>query len=183
MVTMGSFLHLKFKPYCMPKKNKLRMFFPHALLAAILYIIPVFYFIMEDNYGDSYFLYIGNVLFAAGILVAVRKYNSRRNENALTMSMLSAGITTSIIGIIVAFLLLFLIVAIDIPHLFNHAGAAKQMTEGPANIVKDSTKGLKFMLFMNDVLGNILAGAFVTVFYSFTAKRDQSGQTAEKIGQ
>jgi hypothetical protein len=165
------------------KKNTLRQHFPFALLAAVLYIVPVLVFILEDNYVDSYWLYIGNVFFAAGILIGVRAYNKRRHENALTMSMLASGITTSLMGAVIAFFLLLLILLIDIPHLFHHAGAGKQMTEGPANITKDSTNGLKFMLFFDDVLGNMLAGAFVTVFYSFTAKRDQTGQTAEKSGQ
>jgi hypothetical protein len=177
------FLHDNNKTYCMFNISNLRQHFPYALLAAVLYIIPVLYFIMEDNYVDAYWLYIGNVLFAVGILFGVRAYNKRRDENSLIMSMLMAGIKASLMGIAVVFLLILLILFIDIPHLFHHAGAAKEMTEGPVNIVKDSTRGLKFMLFLNDVIGNIMAGAFVSLFYSISAKRDQSGQTAEKSGQ
>ena len=157
-----------------------KTYLPHALVAAVLYLIPVLFFILNDNYTDAYVLYIGNVLFAAGILFAARRYNRNRGENAQPMNTLASGIGTTLMGIVVAFFLLFLIVAIDIPHLFRGAGAGKRMTEAPANVIKDSTNGLKFMLFMNDFIGNFMAGAFVTVFYTFTAKRDQTGQTSQK---
>jgi hypothetical protein len=163
--------------------NIFRRHFSYSLLAAVLYVIPVLYFILQDNYEESYWLYIGNVFFAAGILIGFRIYHKTHREPALAMSIMSSGIKTVLLGIVIAFFLLLIILFIDIPHLFRHAGATKQMTEGPVNIISDSTKGLKFMLFINDLIGNFMAGAFISVFYTFTRKRDQLRRPAEKSEQ
>jgi hypothetical protein len=158
----------------------LKPYMAYAALSAVLYLVPVLIFILKDNYANAYLLYIGNALFAVGIVLAVSRYNALRHENALPVSMLSASMITSLIGVGIAFVLLLIFLLIDIPHLFAAAGAAKRMSDAPANIVHDSTNGLKFMVFLNDIIGNLAGAGMVAALYSFIGKQDQSGQTAEK---
>jgi len=162
-------------------KKNLRPYAGYGLLAAFLYILPVLYFILQDNYQDSYFLYIGNILFAGGIALFLIAFNKPRNENAQTSSMVASGILTSVIGIGIAFLMTSLVLAIDIPHLFRYYGSSgKRLSDAPVSNFKDSTNGLKLMLLMNVVIGNIITGTFVSSIYSFGIKGDQPGQTAGK---
>jgi hypothetical protein len=92
--------------------------------------------------------------------------------------MLAAGHITTVMGILIACLLSFILVLVFVPG-FLHAGTAnKIMTGAPASTVKGKTNGLAFMLFTDAIFGNVVAGSFASIMFPFVLKRDQ---TKEKV--
>jgi hypothetical protein len=94
--------------------------------------------------------------------------------------MLAAGHIATVAGIVIACLLCFILVLVLVPGYLQAGTADKVLTSAPANTVKDKTNGLSFMLFMNAIIGNVVAGSAASIIYPFTLKRDQ---TKEKVPQ
>ena len=152
----------------------------YAVGAAILYCIPVVIYLNRANFTQAWLLYIGNFLFLITIVAFLFSFNNRRSENASTMSMLTAGHITTVAGIVICCILCFILLSVLVPG-YLHAGAAeKVMRNAPANTVQDKTNGLSAMLFMNAIIGNVIAGSASSIIFPFSLKRDQ---TKEKVTQ
>jgi hypothetical protein len=157
-----------------------RHYLTYAIGAAILYCIPAVIYLIRASYTEAWLLYVGNFLFLITIVAFLFSFNNRRRQDASTTSMLTAGHITTVAGIVIACVLCFLLLVILVPG-YLHAGTAdKVLTDSPANTVKDKTGGLSFMLFMNAIIGNVVAGSAPSIIFPFTLKRDQ---TKERVPQ
>jgi len=156
----------------------LRPYIVHALIAAILYCIPVTIFLQKAMFEQAWLLYLGNFLFLIVITLFLFSFNKKRNQNAGALAMLTAGNITTILGVLISCLLVLILLIIFVPGLFAYGMAAKTLKDAPANTVRDKTNGLNFMIFANAIIGNISTGAFVSIIYPFALKGDQ---TKEKV--
>src|SRR5258708_1995073 len=150
----------------------------YAFLAAIIYCIPVFIFLNDTSYTRAWLLYTGNALFLFTMVTFLLSFNRKRNKNASSMSMLGAGLITTVAGIMISCLLCFLLLSIMVPGLFHAGTPEKVLTNAPANTVQDKAKGLLFMIFGSATIGNFAAGLFVCIIFPFAIKGDQ---TKEKV--
>jgi len=146
----------------------------HAVIAAILYVIPVAVFIGDTTYSNTWLLYLGNALFMIVIAAFLFRFNGRRGKNASSMSMFAASNITSVMGILIACLLCFILITIMIPGLFQAGPPDKVLRGAPANTVQDKTKGLLWMVFGNAIIGNVSTGFFVSMIFPFALKGDQT---------
>lgn len=153
------------------------LIFTYSVLAAVMYTIPVFFFIRNATYTDAWLLYLGNGLFLAAIALFMLMFNKKRSENASTVVMLTTGHITTVAGIFLACIMCFLLLSFMVPGLFETGTTDKVLTDAPANAVDDKTNGLNFMVLMNAVIGNVSAGSFIAILFAFTAKRDQTRET------
>lgn len=152
----------------------------YSILGAIVYCIPAFLFIQHATYTDAWLLYLGNGLFLCAISLFMFSYNKKRKENASTTSMLVAGHATTVIGIILACFISFLVLIILVPGLFQSGTTGKVLTDAPVNTIDDKTKGLNFMVFFNAIVGNVSTGSFASIIFAFTLKRDQTKESATR---
>jgi hypothetical protein len=160
------------------KKSHVLTYLLYGFAAAVAYCIPVTVFLIRKDYTDSWMLFAGCILFLFVLIMFLVHFNKKRNENAATGTMLVAGHIATATGILLSVLLCFILLMIFVPGFLGHPDAGQVLHREPANIVKDKTEGLAFMIFMTATVGNFSAGSFVTIIFPFTVKKDQ---TKEKV--
>lgn len=150
----------------------------YAALAALLYCVPVYFFLKTATWSQSWLLYLGNALFMVTVASFLLIFNRNKDENASSMSMIIAGSTVAILGVIVSVLLAFILLWAMIPDLFQAGPPEKVLTHAPASTIPDKANGLIFMILASCTIGNGVAGLFVCILFPFTLKGDQ---TKEKV--
>jgi hypothetical protein len=85
---------------------------------------------------------------------------------------------TTIMGILIAFVLCWILVITMVPGLFHAGVADKTLAGAPASTIGKKTHGLLFMIFMSVSIGNFVVGLFSSIILPFTLK---GNQTEEKI--
>ncbi len=150
----------------------------YSIIAALLYCVPLIFFINRADFSDAWLLYLGNFLFMLMIVWFLMTFNFKRDENAGTLAMFTASSITVVMGTIMAVILSLLLVVMLIPGLFQPGVADKVLINEPAQSVDGKTNGLIFMVLANAVFGNISCGMFVSIIFPFTLKGDQ---TREKV--
>jgi hypothetical protein len=156
------------------KQINWKRYFPFALVAAVIYCIPVFFFIRDASYTQSWLLFLGNILFLFVIATFLFSFNRRRHENAGSVTMLAAGHIVTIMGIVISVLLCTLLMILLIPGLFTTGHAAKVLADAPDNTVKGNTGGLVFEIIADAIVGNMSTGSFASIMFPFALKGDQT---------
>ncbi|MBS1662384.1 MAG: hypothetical protein JST68_15175 [Bacteroidetes bacterium] len=76
-----------------------------STIGAILYCIAIFYLLKDTSYSRVWLIYLGNALFMLSMAAFVFVFNSRRGQNASSMTMLAAVSITTVMGVIISCLL------------------------------------------------------------------------------
>ena len=161
------------------KTHNLKQYMVYGIVAAILYCIPVTFYLKNVTWSQSWLLYLGNALFMMMIASFLLIFNRRRNKNASSMSMMKGGVTVTVLGIVISCVICALLLTIMIPGLF-HARPEKILTGEPANSVPDKAHGPVYLVFFNALMGNISTGLFVCIIFPFTLKGDQTKENTPR---
>ncbi|MEO6894340.1 MAG: DUF4199 family protein [Ginsengibacter sp.] len=159
-------------------KHEIRSYLKYSIASAILYLICVVVFLSKDAYTQTYILYLGNTLFAIPIVFFVVHYANKRGRNANTGTAISAGIATTLIGIILSCLSIFIILAIMKPSAYTDVTNTALELSMPAPGLEGNGFALIMILFLDAILGNVAFGAFVAAMLTNMLKSDQTGETA-----
>jgi Na+/proline symporter len=162
----------------MLKGIRLKPYILHSLVAALVYSLPVVFFLQSADYTSAWLLYTGNFLFLLVIVYFLFVFNAKRAENAGTLAMLTASSITTVMGTVMAVLLSLVLLFVFVPDIFQSGPTEKVLTNEPASSVLDKTQGLAFMIIANAIIGNISCGLFAAIIFPFSLKRDQ---TKEKV--
>ena len=145
----------------------------YSILPAVLYIIPLIIFILDETFSETWLLYLGNALFLCYIFVFGVYYAKQQNKRTST---LGAGLTVTLIGIIFTCILVFVVIFIFAPGVF-HIGASQPLEDTPAALPNKNSHGVIFMLFSSATIGNFAAGSVSSVLAAGATKhtkmRDQ----------
>ena len=152
------------------KGINLKPYITHALMAALLYCLPVIFFLKAADYTRAWELYIGNFLFLLVIVLFLFTFNKKRDENAGTLLMLTASSITTVLGTITAVILGLGLLLIFVPGLLQPGIPDKVLINAPGNSVLDKTDGLVFMVISNAIIGNVSSGLFVSIIFPFSMK-------------
>lgn len=155
-------------------------YFIFALPAAILYCVPVFIFIRQSVFSQSWLLYLGNFLFMIMVIAFLINFNRKRDQNASSITMLLAGHITTIMGMIMALVFALILLAILVPGELSAGQAGQVLSQTPANATDDKTNGLNFQVIMDALLGNFAIGSFVSIIFPFTIKREQRSESVPR---
>lgn len=148
-------------------------------IAAILFCIPVFFYIRQASYKESWLLYVGTMLFFAVIVLYNLRFNQLRNNNANTVTHSFASHITTAIGVIISCLICFILLSVMIPGYLGSGPAAKVDTTAPPNTVADKTNGLSFHVFIAATIFNFSFGSFAGIMLPFTIKKNQKNDSGE----
>jgi Na+/proline symporter len=162
----------------MLKKHQILSYLKYSIVAAILYLISVVVFLSKDAYTQSWILYIGNILFSVVIVFFVVRFANRRGRNANTRLSISAAAITTIMGMVLSLLSIFIILAIMKPSGYADVVNTASELSKPAPALEGNGHALMFILFMNAFFGNLGFGIFVSAMLPNMLKTDQSGETA-----
>jgi len=149
------------------KKEYLLSYIKWGIIAAIAYCVFMVSFIKSEEFSSTYLLYIGNILFLVVIALYMLNFNKNKNENASTQTMTAAGHITTVVGIIISCIVAAIAVSIFVP-------SDTVLENAPAVTGTGKTHGMVFMVFMNTIIGNLVAGSFVSIILPFSAKKDQT---------
>jgi hypothetical protein len=148
-------------------------------LAALLACIPIFFYIRDASYTQSYLIYVGSFFFAVVIAIHTLRVNKKRGGNESTVFMVFESHVVTLIGVIIACIVCFLLLTIFVPGYLSEGPAGKVMTDAPPNSLEDKTNGLSFKVFMGAILFNFSMGSFVSLVFPFYSKRNQKKDSRE----
>lgn len=143
------------------KKNQIRPFLKYSIAAAIVYLIFLVIFLNDDTYTKTYYLYIGNVVFSAVIVVFLVNFNNKDDNSSHTQKVIVSGLTTSLIGTIISVLAVFIILAIMKPAGYSYVANTASELAKPTPALEGNGHALMFVLFMDAIIGNMGASSFV----------------------
>jgi hypothetical protein len=143
-------------------------------IAAMLFCVPEYIFIVNADYRQSWLLYMGSFLFLIVMWIHILRDSKKRGNNESTVALVFSSHVTTIVGILFAVLLSFILLATLIPGYLGSGEAGKQLIHEPPNIVRDKTDGLSFEVFMAATIINFSVGSFAGIVLPFYAKRNQS---------
>jgi multisubunit Na+/H+ antiporter MnhC subunit len=165
----------------MLKKINIRSTLLYGLAGAVAFCIPVFFYIQSANYKDSWLLYLGSFLFMGVAAIHIMQDSKERRNNESTVSLVFSSHVTTIVGILIACIICFLMLAIFVPGYLGHGTTDKVLTQEPANTIKDRTNGLSFKIFLTATVINFAAGSFCGIVLPFTLKRNQTEDSKEPV--
>jgi len=156
------------------KRGAFTFLLKYTILIAILSSIPMLFYIRDARFSETWLLYLGNAFVLAGVFPLMIYFNKKfGNEDADTGAMITAGLIITSITIIIILIIAILLLIIFIPGLFSRGMAGKILTQAPLNKVEDKTNGLLFIVILNVLFGNFIAGSFSSLITAFTAKKNQ----------
>lgn len=145
-----------------------------AVIAAVLFCVPVVAYISSASYRQSWLLYLGSFLFLIVIWVHTMLDNKKRDMNESTVAMVFASHMATIAGVIVSCLLCFILLVLLVPGYLEPGTADKTLVGEPANIVQDKTDGLSLDVFIAATIINFSVGSFAGIILPFYTKRNQT---------
>jgi hypothetical protein len=159
-------------------KHQAFLYLRYSIAAAILYLISVIVFLSVAAYSQTYILYIGNVLFAVPIVFFIVNFAKKRNENANTRMAIKASVITTVMGMILSVLCVFIILAIMKPSGYSDVANTASELAKPAPTLKGNGHPLMLILVVDAIFGNLGTGIFIAMMLPNMIKSDQSGETA-----
>ena len=141
----------------------------YGICGAILYSVPLIFFIVHTNFSDQWLLYIGNFLLLGLTFFAVIQFNKKLFGNATLGSMINTGIKITFISIAILCIVLLVLAFADNHKVLQHA---------PDEVYNGKKNGLWFTLFADAILVNIFVGAFASVIAAVSTKnfRKEAGE-------
>jgi hypothetical protein len=163
----------------MSRKLNVNLTLKYAIIEAIAFCIPVFFFIKSANYTKSWLLFLGILLFMIVTIfhTMAESHNRPVSESIFTLVFNSTVIT--VVGIIFTCILCFLLLSIMVPGYLNSGVAGKQLANAPSNTIDDKTNGLSFKIFLTAVVGNFMAGSFAGLIVPFYSTRNREKVSGE----
>ncbi|MEO8711879.1 MAG: hypothetical protein ABI405_07150 [Parafilimonas sp.] len=152
--------------------NYLKTYVPRALIAAGIYCITVIIFLSKGTYESIWILYCGNALYLISMAIIIYiTYSAQKFETSPLTSTISGhilSVTGAAITVIVS-VILYLLFYLGIGGL-----RGETLQDAPAGLAAGATHGILFVLIMNAVFGNTIAGFFAALFTSFDATKNHA---------
>ncbi|MGH2648214.1 MAG: hypothetical protein ACRDE8_11630 [Ginsengibacter sp.] len=152
------------------KKAELVKLSKYAIIPAVLYCIPLLFFIKDETYTQTWLLYLGNALFLISLFIICIISNRQKDTTSPTST---NGWAITIISIVFSCVLTLVILLVLAPGVFHLGSANEVLQQTPAAITKKNTHGLLFMLFATATIGNFAAGTFATLIARGSSQKDQ----------
>ena len=92
--------------------------------------------------------------------------------------MIVAGHITTVMGVLLSCICIFILLAIMKPSGYAAVSNTASELAKPAPGLMQNSHALMFVLFMDAIFGNVGAGSFISFMLPNTAKQDQKGETA-----
>jgi len=150
----------------------------YSVIPALIACIPMFFFLRDAKFTETWLLYLGDGLFLFSMIVVMLILNKKAAGDPATGSLLIAGYAITIFSIVIIAVVAFILLLVFVPDLFS-SDAGKTLKQTPANMIHGNTNGLAFIVFMNALFGTGSAGSFASVIMSYSMKKEQRGDKAE----
>jgi hypothetical protein len=154
-------------------KRHVREYLMYGAIAALLFTIPVWYYLRQASYENGWLVFLGCALFMFVIMFYTVKLTRRRTDYKSAVTMLIAGHLCVVAGTIIAILLSLSVAAVYLPGFLN-SGSQQHFLEGAPPNSGSSFKSVIFQVLVAATLGNLAAGSFIVVVISYALKFNQT---------
>ncbi len=148
----------------------------YSIIPALLYLIPVIFFLKDESFSQTWILYIGNAFFLCYIFVFALLFFKNKTDNKNSPA--NTGIAVTIIGIGVSCALIVLSIIIFAPGLFRFASNGV-LANKPPSFAQTNEVGIWVILFANATIGNFVAGAFSSVIAAAIIRQSSVGEESK----
>lgn len=155
-------------------KSHIKEYFLYGIIASVLYMIPVVYFIKNNKFENFYYIYVGSGLFMLAIFYYTLKLTYRSYDQKRSVSMLIAGHLTTIVGVIVSCILVVFAVLIFSPRMSVWVPVDNIVSNAPPTMQPHHRWSLLIMVLLATAICNVAVGFFISLIMSFAAKQDQT---------
>ena len=131
-----------------------------GIVSAIIYCIPVIFFLKDRRFSDTWLLYLGSALFLVITFVFGIVYGSRKIDDPAKAY---NGFIVTILGVIACVILVLLLTLILTPDVYGIGSANDVLKQTPAALTKNGNHGILFIMLANAAIVNFAAGAFSAV--------------------
>lgn len=163
------------------KKEYLSSYIKWGIISAIAFCIPMIIFVSSAKFSNTWWLYVGNVLFLICIASFMLSFNKKKGEDPSSQTMVAAGHITTVAGIIISLIVAIIALVMFFPDIFSSGQSDTVLENAPSQTGTGKTHGLVFMLFMNTIIGNLVAGSVPSILLSYTAKRNQTKDRKSEV--
>lgn len=164
----------------MSGKLNLKLTLQFAVLEAIAFCIPVFFYIRDDMYAHTWLLYLGSFFFLILTVVHTLRDGKRRGGYERTFTLVFDSHMITILGIILSCLLSFIMLLIFVPQYFNHSNIDVSVVGEPPQNQSRGTDGPGLKIFMIAVIANFAVGSIVGILLPFYSGRGR-GNSGEQF--
>ncbi|MEO8174117.1 MAG: hypothetical protein ABI581_13580 [Sediminibacterium sp.] len=161
----------------------IREYFMNGLLAAVLYTIPVLFFLSAKKYEDFYYLYVGTGLFMFTIFFYALRLVNRPYDSKRAVSMLIAGNLATLAGVFIAVLFVVAGFFVYFPDIFSVTPTQSLIQDAPSTIQPARPSGLLLMILILTIFGNTAVGSFVSVITAYVGKKNQTRDKPASLEQ
>ncbi len=163
-------------------RQHIKEYFTNGLLAAVLYVIPVFFFLSQKKYEDLYYLYAGTGLFMFTIFFYALRLVNRPYDSKRAVSMLIAGNLATLAGVLIAVILVIAGFFFYFPDIFSVTPTRSLLQDAPSTI-QPQPSGLLFMILILTIFGNTAVGSLVSVITASVGKKNQTRDKPASLEQ
>jgi hypothetical protein len=164
-------------------RRHVREYFLYGILAAVAYLIPTIYLLVENKYQNLYLLFIGNALFMAVIFYYNFHLVGHPYDGKRAVSMLMAGHLATLVGTIISVVVVTILMFIFFPDLFSAHPANEVLAQSNTEARTPYPSGFLFMVLLDVILGNASVGSFASILTSYVNKRNQTRDKPADIGR
>ena len=150
-----------------------RDYFLYGGAAAILFVLPVWYFLARADYEQSWVVYSGTILFMFAIMAYAIRLVRLPQDQKSAVGMLMAGHLVILTGILLSVLFSGILCLVYIPGFMSGHSADGFLQNTPSGLNRNNT-GTVFQVFVPATLGNLGAGSFISVIISYALKPNQT---------
>jgi hypothetical protein len=165
----------------MSRKLNLKLAFQFAVIEAIVFCIPVYFYIHDATYAHTWLLFLGSFFFLVVTIIHTLRDSRRRGGYERTFTLAFDSHMITILGIIFSCILSVILLAVLVPGYFNHSAADITMTGEPPQNQSRGTNGPGLKIFMTAVIANFSVGSFVGIVLPFYTTRKRRGDSGEQF--
>jgi len=147
-------------------------YWKYSLWAAILNTLSIIVYLSYGNYENAWWLYIGNLLFSAMVLIGVFRGYHRVHDTASVRSSFMMGFKITIYGVLLAALLCGLVLVFN--SIFTGLNDA-------SNPPQSGRGDVLFTILSNTIGVNAVLGALAALIGSTVVKKDQKTEQGKTL--
>ena len=140
-----------------------------GITAAILYIIPVIFFLKDRRFSDLWLLYLGSALFLMALFIFGIMYAGKNLGSGSPYN----GFIVTIIGVISSCVFIVIFTLILAPDVFGIGSANDALRNTPPAIGSSGNHGILFMMIASAILMNFCAGIFAALMTKSKAEENK----------
>jgi hypothetical protein len=147
-------------------------YWKYSLWASLLNTVSIIVYLSYRNYENAWWLYIGNLLFSAMVLIGVIRGYHRVHDTASVRSSFMMGFKITIYGVLLAALLCGLVLVIN--SLFTGLNDA-------SNPPQSGRGDVLFTILSNTIGVNAVLGALAALIGSTAVKKNQKTEHGKTL--